>query len=123
MDVPFRHAKVFKIYGLFDPVSPIPQTFFSDFMAMLNTFLRLEAERLRLGIYHAAAWPAHGRVCRNFCYMFTFAGPEYDGSDSETEILCSNLARRLCSWIKDELRLVYPQVLGLWCMPLINYLD
>lgn len=123
MDPVYCHAKVFKLYGQLHPHLTIPATLFRDLLAMLNTFLRLEAERLGLGTYHAAAWPAHGSVRYSFCFFFTFGGPEYHHPDVERTILCSNLARRLCAWITEELRPLYPQVTGLWCVPMSNFLD
>lgn len=119
----YCHAKVFKIYGQFDDHSLIPQRFFRDFLAMLNTFMSMEGERMHKGQYHGAAWPSHGNIRRKFCYFFTFAGPDYNIPDLECEILCANFARRLTHWIRNELALSYPQVMGVWCLPLFNYLD
>lgn len=120
---PLRLAKVFKIYGIFDDdFTPDPQ-FFRDFLDMLQTYLSLEATRLNLGIYHTAAWPSHGRDHSQFCYFFTFGGPEFDGPDRDSHILCNNFARRLASWIRQELQLSYPRVRGVWCQPLVNCLD
>ncbi|UYL15026.1 E4 ORF3 [Bat mastadenovirus] len=119
-------AKVFKVYGQFSTHlrGSVPAKFFDDFLHMLKTFLQLEAERLGLGHYHAAAWAVHGDVRYSFCYFFTFGGPEYHHPDAERSILCSNLARRLCEWLSEEVTVTYPGVvLGLWCVPLSNLLD
>lgn len=117
------HGKVFKIYGHFETESIIPQRFYRDFRAMLHTFLQLEAERLGFGDYYATAWASHGYVRGHFCYYFTFAGREYHRSDLDSDILCSNLARRLLRWVENELSFCYPNVTHLNCLPLANELD
>lgn len=119
----YAHAKVFKITGKFNEQLPIPEKFFYDMLAMVNTFLALESDRLKNGTCYAAAWPAHRASRSHFCYYFTFGGADYKCPDVEAQILCNNLARRMTEWINAELQSCYPEVLGVWVLPLFNILD
>lgn len=119
----YAFGKVFKVTGKFRDGIIIPNKFYHDFLAMLNTFLCLEANRLQNGLCFATAWPAHRNFSTHFCFYLTFASEDYKIPDSECGILVQNLARRMTEWLERELLTCYPDVVGLGVIPLFNILD